>query len=436
MYKFLTFFEYVSQKINKFIIALNIKAEGESKQTLLFGIFGLVNFPTFYFVWHDLSPQRYDSLTLRLVATALCLSLILKKFWPSSLKPYFGVFWYVTLIYCLSFFGTFMLLQNHGSPMWVTNAMLVLMLLTILLDWISFSVVLIIGITIATLLSLTGNHAAFGYTDYAGIFATYFSAIVVAAIFTYGRDKVEAEKFQAIKSVGASMAHELRTPLLSLDGGITGIKRYFPKFIQTYELAKESGLKVPPIRQDRYQNLLVLLDNMSEEVKYSNTIVDMLLMKVKQTSIQLSDAAFCSMVECVSEALRRYPFASENQRQLIRTEGVEDFKFKGDQLLIVHVLFNLLKNSLYFIDEVQKGDISIWTSRRKHTNRLHFKDTAKGIPSSIKWRMFESFFTTTRNGTGLGLAFCKMVMINLGGDIACYSKENEYAEFVLIFPKI
>ncbi len=429
--KFVNFF---ANKLRKFAYILNIKAESEERQAILFGIFGIINFPTFYFVWHDLSPQRYDSLTLRLIATFLCLLLALRIYWPVKLRPLFGIFWYASLVYCLSFFGTYMLLRNHGSPMWVTNAMLVLMLLTILLDWIGFTIVLILGIIIAVVTYMLQTHNPVMLMDYLGIFATYFSAIVIASIFTYGRDKVEKAKFEAIKSVGASIAHELRTPLLSIDGGVTGFKKYFPLFIETYELAKKSGLDVPKIRADHYEGLLTTLDDMGEEVRYSNTIVDMLLMKVKKNISD--DSTVCSIEGCIDEALRRYPFASVDQRNLIHLNNNFDFRFKGNQLLIVHVLFNLLKNALYFIEDAKKGEVFIWTSSDKKTNSLHVKDTGKGISQQTKLRLFESFFSTTRNGTGLGLAFCKTIMLNLKGDIICEAEEGEYAEFILIFPKI
>ncbi len=429
-------FNYFTQMAYKFFAILNIRTEGEVKQAILFGIFGVINFPTFYFVWHDLSPQRYDSLTLRLVATFLCLLLALRNLWPPRLKPFFGVFWYASLVYCLSFFGTYMLLRNHGSPMWVTNAMLVLMLLTILLDWLSFTIVLLLGILIAILVYILQTHDVIMLMDYLGISATYFSAIVIASIFTYGRDKVEKAKFDAIKSVGASIAHELRTPLLSIDGGITGFKQYFPLFIETYELAKKSGLAIPKIRTDMYESLLTTLDDMGEEIRYSNTIVDMLLMKVRKNLIKSDDVKVHSIDACIDETLRRYPFASEDQRKLIHIDHAYDFEFKGNQLLVVHILFNLLKNALYFIEDAKKGEIYLWKSSVKEKNRLHFKDTGKGISPQTQLRLFESFFSTTRNGTGLGLAFCKMVMNSLKGDIICYSKEGEYAEFILIFPKI
>ena len=42
----------------------------------------------------------------------------------------------------------------------------------------------------------------------------------------------------------------------------------------------------------------------------------------------------------------------------------------------------------------------------------------------------------TKKGTGLGLAYCKMIMQGYGGDITCESKLGKYTRFALSFPKV
>ena len=84
----------------------------------------------------------------------------------------------------------------------------------------------------------------------------------------------------------------------------------------------------------------------------------------------------------------------------------------------------------------RKGEITIWTKKNGKYNELHFRDTGKGISKDVLPKLFTLFFTTSENGAGLGLAFCKMVMISFGGNISCDSQEGAYTEFVLKFPKI
>jgi signal transduction histidine kinase len=108
----------------------------------------------------------------------------------------------------------------------------------------------------------------------------------------------------------------------------------------------------------------------------------------------------------------------------------------GDDILFTHVLFNLLKNALYYIRAASKGEISIWCEQNEKFNILHFKDTGLGMDKEVLEHIFERFFTRTRHGSGVGLAFCKLVMQSFGGDIICDSVKGEYTDFTLSFPKI
>jgi PAS domain S-box-containing protein len=242
------------------------------------------------------------------------------------------------------------------------------------------------------------------------------------------------ERLAGIRSLSASVAHELRTPLSTIQFSISGTKNYLPALVEAYNLAKEHRLKVKPIQSKHLQILLEMLDSIESEVKYAGTIINMTLMNVRQNGISKADFKACSMKACVTEALRRYPFKPD-EAKLIEWSNKEDFAFKGDKTLMVHILFNLMKNAFYYIEAAKKGKIKIWYSMDENNNILHFKDTSMGIPDEELPKLFERFYTTTRHGTGLGLAFCKMAMTSFGGSISCKSKYGEFTQFEMYFPK-
>ncbi|HEX4046014.1 MAG TPA: HAMP domain-containing sensor histidine kinase, partial [Gammaproteobacteria bacterium] len=123
-------------------------------------------------------------------------------------------------------------------------------------------------------------------------------------------------------------------------------------------------------------------------------------------------------------------------KELIHLNIKEDFQFYGNELLTIHVLFNLIKNSLYYIKSARKGEITIWLTVNDSFNCLHFKDTGKGVSQEILPHIFDLFYSKTSQGYGLGLAFCAMVMKSYSGHIKCESVEGSYIEFILKFLKI
>src|SRR6185437_4135792 len=120
-----------------------------------------------------------------------------------------------------------------------------------------------------------------------------------------------------------------------------------------------------------------------------------------------------------------YSFKSD-QRGIVRTELTEDFEFRGSDLLMTHVLFNLLKNGLRAIEARDGKDnfLSIELRRGRDINSIVITDTGEGIPPEILNYVFIPFVSAQRPGvgTGLGLSFCRMIIEGAGGTISCRSK--------------
>ncbi|MDF2690222.1 MAG: sensor histidine kinase [Gammaproteobacteria bacterium] len=246
---------------------------------------------------------------------------------------------------------------------------------------------------------------------------------------------VSEEKVQTMKMLAATIAHELRTPLASISALSTAIKVFLPALIEGYQLAEQHELPVSSITHAQIESLKTLPDDFNQIINSANTFINMLLAKVNLEQTKPTNITTLSMANCVEKALKQYPF-NIGGRGLVQWNGSNNFFFKGDELLITYVLFNLLKNAIYYVTAAGKGNIDIWLEQGAEYNNLHFKDTGKGIPVDILPHIFEQFYSRTRHGTGVGLAFCKMVMTTFNGNISCQSVEGEFAHFILSFPVI
>ena len=112
-----------------------------------------------------------------------------------------------------------------------------------------------------------------------------------------------------------------------------------------------------------------------------------------------------------------------------------DFNFFGSDTLLFYTLFNLLKNSLYYLNSYPQSTITITIFSTKKENILSFKDIGPGIEPDKLELLFQDFMTSNKKeGTGLGLSFCRKVMESFGGSIKCSSVLKEYTEFTLNFP--
>jgi PAS domain S-box-containing protein len=250
------------------------------------------------------------------------------------------------------------------------------------------------------------------------------------------REKIQGERVEAMRIIAASIAHELRTPLRSIGNVLFGVSKHLPELIETYRIAAHQQLDTPFMREETLSDMIEGLNQVRREINYTNSIIDMLLVSLKDQHMDATKFVKLSMKECVSEALNRYTFRELHEAKLVHWKDANDFQFIGDGLLITHIIFNLLRNALFFVQKAAKGDVHIWLERGEKFNELHVKDTGAGISSDVLPYIFDRFFTHRQGGTGVGLAFCQSAMKDMGGDIQCESSLGEYTEFIMMFPVV
>ncbi|MFZ1800918.1 MAG: ATP-binding protein, partial [Chitinophagaceae bacterium] len=109
------------------------------------------------------------------------------------------------------------------------------------------------------------------------------------------------------------------------------------------------------------------------------------------------------------------------------------------------VLLNLINNAFYAVNEKMKMNpdghqgekyeptVSISTKKINNTIEIKVEDNGNGIPSSIKDKIFQPFFTTkpTGQGTGLGLSLSYDIVKANGGEIKVETKEGEGTTFII-----
>ena len=408
---------------------------GSAHQFVAVGAIVFFGFPLLYWVGSAGFPLPYENLWLRLRGSVLGLGLMLTPYWPAWSKPYMPWYWFLTILYVLSFFFAYTFLINQVSVISAMSLLCSVFLLVMLVDLLSLSILLVLGWGLAFLCYyLTSSHMHFG-EEHLEMSLIVLFVVITGSTVNYKSAMLQQQRMAGMAAAAGMIAHELRTPLLGIKSGAQALSTYSPQLFTAYHLAKEHGILPSTIRGNRVQQLEGVSERIIREIDYANTMIDMLLIQAGQEhSLQNCLLEPCTMAECLSEAIARYPFQTASARALVSWQG--DFQLNGSKLLMQHVLFNLLKNALHAIATAQRGEITLWTERRDNYNYLYVQDTAKGMSARELSHLFEHFYTTTFMGTGLGLSFCKLVMNRFGGDIVCEAQEGVYTKFTLSFPLV
>ena len=379
-----------------------------------------------------------------MVALALSIILVLKNYWPQALRKFYVLYWYGLLIWCWPYLQT---LRYLNPPILqpdfrLPDVLISIFTLILIMDWLSFIVVIGLGMGFGFLvhyliyrefdISLNAYEVVIYYTS---------AAIILGVLFSRSASRARAnrilnQQLEAVKTVTASIAHELRTPLLAIKSGAMGIKQFLPRLLESYRIGKEHNLPLPEIMPSQAKHIERVIENINTEVDFSNDVITSLLTNSMHENISANPKLSYNMASTVKSAISRYHFNSPSQAKTVHFDEANDFDYRGDQTLVTHVIFNLLKNAIYAIEEARKGEIFIHLSHEKNYNCLHFKDTAKGMSKETQSKLFQLFYTEKPNSTGIGLAFSKMVLESLDGEIEVDAVLNEYTEFVLRFPII
>jgi signal transduction histidine kinase len=106
-----------------------------------------------------------------------------------------------------------------------------------------------------------------------------------------------------------------------------------------------------------------------------------------------------------------------------------EFNIFADEQQMEQVLINIVKNAIEAIEE--KGTVSFATD--SFSRQLTIMDTGKGIADEVAGQLFSPFFSTKKDGQGIGLTLVKEILLNHGFEFYLKSFPEGRTEFVIKF---
>jgi signal transduction histidine kinase len=217
----------------------------------------------------------------------------------------------------------------------------------------------------------------------------------------------KAESLAAVGEAAAMIAHDLKTPLITI-GGLA--RRLTGKISSD----TPEGEKVTIIRQqaERLEQKVADILLYARPMKLSPKSNDffLLLREAKET---------------VSEIAGLHGVRVE-----IPSEKVCEFNFEYEKML--QVIINLLTNAI----EVSPQGETVRVSLERHNGKLqiYIVDRGPGVPADIAEKIFEPFETGKKKGTGLGLPIAKKIIEAHAGKLECRNNPDAGVTFRITIP--
>lgn len=152
----------------------------------------------------------------------------------------------------------------------------------------------------------------------------------------------------------------------------------------------------------------------------------------KLAELPLPNKKEISLTETIKNTLELYKQEFQKKKINVIFNPDEDYLINADKQQIEQILINLISNCLYALAETENPEIEILISKNKNRLSLEISDNGIGIPKEIKDTIFVPYFTTRKNGSGIGLTLTKSIIEAHKGTIHFTSRNNK-TTFIITF---
>src|SRR5262245_28926849 len=226
----------------------------------------------------------------------------------------------------------------------------------------------------------------------------------------------EVELARCLEVFVASLVHEINQPLSGLVGNAETCLRKLSPAALDLEGARDAALRTVQEGQ-RAAAVIQRMWSLFAKTEANDEPVD------------LNEAAMA--------ALRLSSQKLELRQVIARRELEADLpRIAGDSLQLQQVILNLVTNAAEAMDEVhdRPRELVVGTQSLEGHVRLSVRDVGEGFRPGEADRLFDAFYTTKRDGAGIGLFISRWIVENHGGALQAALNDGPGATFSFLIP--
>jgi len=219
---------------------------------------------------------------------------------------------------------------------------------------------------------------------------------------------IQTEKLHVISELSASVSHEIRNPLTVTSGFLQLLKR-------SKTVSEEDQMYI---------------EYSLQEVKRAEQIVNDFLAFAKPQSENMFESNLKEETEYVKNIIM--PYANMHHVD-INYSFQNSLRFKHDKNQIQQCLLNLYKNGIEAMKE-KGGTLSIRVFEQKRNIVISIKDEGEGMTKEEISRLGSPYYSTKKEGTGLGMLMVYSTVNKINGKIEVDSEKGKGTTFTIKIP--
>ena len=244
---------------------------------------------------------------------------------------------------------------------------------------------------------------------------------------------IERERLASLGQLIGGIAHNLKTPIMSISGASEGIKDLVNEF--------DASIGNPLVNNDDFHDIAKDMREWLDKINSYTEYMSDILTAVKGQAVALSEQN--DMDFTIGELFKRVNILMKHElKQAVVYLNMsmkidEDTIINGDVNTLVQVVNNMISNSIQAYDgkPEQQIDLTAWKNDNNNIV-ITVKDYGPGLPEKVKQKLFKEMITTKgKNGTGLGLYMSySTIRAHFNGDITVESEDGKGTTFNIILP--